>query len=132
MSRIIESKTIFCYSKISYLRWSDIFLRKDIGNYLLRNDKEEAVKATYGPKYSRMDQVKFMNLKGYGLFKQTISLQKILKAVFHKFYLVRSWICCSILGVKLKRQSIVFLTHFRSIISYVFEEAERGTLSLIK
>ena len=44
-----------------------------------------------------MDQVKFVktafkNLKWYGLPKQTILLQKILKAIFHKFYLVRSWI----------------------------------------
>ena len=36
-------------------------------------------------KYSVMGQVKFM-------LRQTISLQIFLKAVFHKFYLIRSWI----------------------------------------
>ena len=38
-------------------------------------------------------------LKGYGLFKQTISLHipsNFLKAVSHKFYLVHSWILCHI------------------------------------
>ena len=32
------------------------------------------------------------SLKGYSLLKQTISLQIFLRAVFHKFYLVHSWI----------------------------------------
>ena len=36
------------------------------------------------------------NLKGYCLLKQKISLQIISKAVFHKFYLVYSWILCPI------------------------------------
>ena len=33
-------------------------------------------------------------LKEYGLPKQTIPLQTFSKAVFHKFYLVHSWILC--------------------------------------
>ena len=49
---------------------------------------------TYGAEYSRISQVKFVQ----------DSLQKIwgditsdfLKAVFHKFYLVHSWILCPI------------------------------------
>ena len=36
----------------------------------------------------------FKNLKSYGLFRHTIS--NCLKAVFHKFYLVHSWILCPI------------------------------------
>ena len=55
---------------------------------------------TYGTKYSRMNQVKFVVealkiMKWYGLPQQTTSLQ-ILKAFFHKFYLVYSWILCPI------------------------------------
>ena len=36
----------------------------------------------------------FKKLEGYGLLKQTISLQIFLNTVFHKFYLVHSWIIC--------------------------------------
>ena len=36
------------------------------------------------------------SLKGYGLLRQTISLQIFLKAVFHKFYFFHSWILWSI------------------------------------
>ena len=39
---------------------------------------------TIGTKYSRMDQVNLLN--------QTIIPSNVLKAVFHKFYLVHSWI----------------------------------------
>ena len=49
----------------------------------------------YGTNYLRMDQP-FKNLKGYGLPEGDHSASKSLKAVFHKFYLVRSWIFCPI------------------------------------
>ena len=49
---------------------------------------------TNATKYSRMDQVKFVEdsfLKGYGLTKAEHTPSNFLKAVFHKFYLDHSW-----------------------------------------
>ena len=54
----------------------------------------------YGTKYSRMDQCgklveqPLKNLNGCGLFKACSF--KFLKVIFHKFYLVYSWILCLI------------------------------------
>ena len=41
----------------------------------------------YGTKYSRMDQLKFVEDNPYKIWRDM--------AVFHKFYLVHSWILCS-------------------------------------
>ena len=39
------------------------------------------------------------NLKWYGPFYQTIITSNFLKAAFHKFYLIHSWILCSIIAI---------------------------------
>ena len=46
--------------------------------------------------YSRMDQVKFVEEYFMVCLKQNIPLQIFLKAVFHEFYLVHSWLLCPI------------------------------------
>ena len=38
----------------------------------------------------------FKDLKLYGLLKQTIITKHFLKAVFHKFNLIHSWVLCPI------------------------------------
>ena len=48
----------------------------------------------HGAKYSRMDQVKFMKDSRWKIWIWITS--NFLKAVFHKFYLIHSWILCPI------------------------------------
>ena len=60
----------------------------------------------------------FRNLNGYGLlpvFRLNTELY-FLKTVFHKFYLVHSWILCSIYSAKMK---IVAIEHLNSLILHV-------------
>ena len=60
----------------------------------------------YGAKYSGIDQLKFMEDSLQKIWSDMVCLSrpdhitsKFLKAVFHKFHLVHSWILCLILGV---------------------------------
>ena len=55
----------------------------------------------YGTKYLRMDQVQFVEdslykIEGDGLLKADHTPSNFLKAVYHKFYLVHSWMFCPI------------------------------------
>ena len=52
--------------------------------------------ATYGAKYSRMDQVKFVEDNLYMVSEVDDIISNFLRIVFHKFYLVHSWIFCPI------------------------------------
>ena len=45
------------------------------------------------------------NLKWYGLLKADHILSKFLKVVFHKFYLVHSWILCAIFCAVVNRSA---------------------------
>ena len=54
-----------------------------------------------GAKYSRMDQVKFVKYSLWKIWRNLVYLSKpyhfkFLKALFHRFYLVHSWILCPI------------------------------------
>ena len=53
----------------------------------------------YGSRYSRIDQIKFVE---DSLLKIWSHMTNFLKAVFHKFYLVRSWIPWPILNLGIK------------------------------
>ena len=72
--------------------------------HIWTKDKHPTVWSTnliYGTKYSRMDQYNlrkttFKKLKWYGLLRHITS--NFVKAVFHNFYLVCSWILCPIYG----------------------------------
>ena len=48
------------------------------------------------------------NLKRFGLPKQNYIISYFLKAVFHKFYLVRSWIPLPIYKIDLKNLNFYF------------------------
>ena len=62
----------------------------------------------YGTKYSGMDQVKFVgdsfeNVEGvWSTLSRSYSFNFFIKAVFHTFYLVHSWILCPIYNLTCK------------------------------
>ena len=57
--------------------------------------------SVFGIKYSRMDQVKFVEDSLYKIWMGMVCFrQRVSKAVFQKFYLVHFWILCPILLVE--------------------------------
>ena len=85
------------YDLTKHLSWT-FFVKMSVDNYFCKKAKSRMFgRVLYGVKYSRMDQLKFVedslwNLKWYGLLRLIFWSADILKAVFQKFYLIHSWI----------------------------------------
>ena len=73
------------------LGYIDFFVKSDYGNFAANDSHPHLCGLSYGTKYSRIDQVKFVKT---ALADHTPS--NFLKAVFPKFYLVHLWLLCPI------------------------------------
>ena len=86
---------VFPFINFRAKRMEGLFWHREISNQI-------ELLWIYGTKYSKMDQVKFMEDRLYKIWRDMVYLSRpcissiFLKAVFHKFDLVHSWILCPI------------------------------------
>ena len=83
---------------------------------------------TYETKYSRMDQLKFLE---DSLWKSRPYPFKFLKAVFHRFYYVHSWILCHIFESRMSLSQKIVLMN-RSCRRYTVRFCWRISQSIIQ